>query len=374
MNINNLQKLYTDGQIEECVSQLEIYLLINPENTEALSLKALCIRDIIYRENDTEQPNIYSLLKPAFDCYDKILLIDPDNENALVDNLELANYHLNDIDENEYLKKTVKLLEITTNPESLKKAVNFKSLLYEKMQNFDETLDILDDLIALQKELYKNNRIVRDDEVAYSTIRKTNILRYQLNHPRKAAGVFSENFRFIASNSAYFFIDIALLGLEEEYYTLAGNAAEKAFLTSTNGDDEIVELTNLFYKIEEKIDRKISDRSLIKSYLLGQRILQNNLGIDATHLIITAQSYVQQFPDWFAPHHFTGVAYFWDNDYEKAVLHITKALKPDAYAITVLRYIQSYYYLNGTLPEIASSLIANQETITIQELILEILN
>lgn len=352
MDINSLKELYNNGNIEECLKQLEIYLLINPENIDALSLNASCIKEFVYAENNPEETDIYSLLEPTFECYDKILTIDPVNEAALLDSIELASYHITNINYQTYIDRADKLMEIATTPESLKKALYFKSLLNETHEHFEEALLNLDDLVALQKEIYKDDRIIRDNEVSTSIIQKTNILRYALNEPQKAVGIFKEYFKYFTSDTAYLFIDIALLGIEQKDYVLAGKAAERALLTPLNYDEEITELTNLYPQIEEAINNGVTNKGLITSYLLSQRILQEDLGISTADVILNAQSYIKQYPDWFVPHHFTGAALFSEQEYTAALPFIEKALKLGGYSITIMRYVQCHYYVNGTIPSI----------------------
>ncbi|QNK64121.1 hypothetical protein H7F33_06440 [Pedobacter sp. PAMC26386] len=344
--IDDFQALHDQGNYEECIENVNIFLLFNPQNIEALLLKAKCE----YRQADScedDQDAKLALYGSAYHSFEVILNIRPTEEEAMLF-AAYINIYFTKVNLPE-AKVYCDILALSDDENRKLAAINYRQRVHFLMDNIELSLEDIDTQIKLNQTLYQHNRSALDREVSFLYLEKVNLYLWNRIDPVKVFETFNDGIVY-PHNDALTYGHIANLALDHEELEVAGKAALLAFLNCDN--EPHYELSDLYHRISRLNRIGQLNKSLVHSMLLALQKFPESLGTDITETISIASHYSIVYPDWDVPLSFAGVFLFDEGSYEKALVYLEKSLELGGMAQGLQRYIEASYRVNGKLPVI----------------------
>ncbi|MBB6499196.1 tetratricopeptide repeat protein [Pedobacter cryoconitis] len=341
INMEHLQAVYDAGNYQECLEAADLFLLFNPQHPESLLLKAKCAFQLSHEEESG------NLLTTAYNGFEEVLRLDPDDEEAL---LYLAYINI-------YLQRTnlsesvgyCNRLETSTDPDISGKAIGYRLEAYLQLGNTDPALQDIDSLIKLNLESRGQNRSLTDYELALLYIKKGNLYLNYKNDPDSALKTYKEGFKYRHKDVQTYCL-IANLAIDFQEYDFCGEVIQVAlFMGDPDADEALIEL---YYRLDELTRRGILNQSVIYGMFIALRIFQEPLKFDTVEMLNFAQHYIKIYPDWFIPYHYAGAALYDAKSYQEAFPYLEKSMELGGLALGLPRLIEIVYRLTGELPEI----------------------
>ncbi|WP_343303057.1 hypothetical protein AAHN97_16000 [Chitinophaga niabensis] len=342
LDSGQLQSLYGQGNYQQCLEELNLLLLFNPQDTAALLLKGKCLYQIAV--NEIQSGNEADLTFAA-SCFEEVLALSPSHEEAMTF-AAYINIFITQADLPAAISYCNRLLT-SADPMTRANALRYRQEAYSLTGEFDLVLKDLTTLAELIKEIYKKNLPALDQESGDLYFRKGTICLEKFADHSKALEAFREVLKH-GHMDFRAFCRITEAALNHGDYETGGEAAVLAFFTDS--PDPGNERLALYHQMEAFNRQGIHHPSLVKAMFTGQRIFADVVGGDTTELLSFARQYVKMYPDWFWAWHYAGAALYDAENYEAALPYLTKSLELGGTAIGLQRFIEAAYHVNGELP------------------------
>lgn len=351
MKFQDLVNLYEEGRYEDCLSELEVFLVLNPQDIPSLILKATVLKELDFQISE-EDRNELSLtdFQEVIDIYKSILEIEPNNEAALFGLLETTRFFYKDLDYDEYASYIDRLSHYE---DQLENVCRFRADLNYLHEKFQESIGNINELLSLYEVLYAHDRVSKCALLTESLLFKAMILRENLNEEEQALTEFRKYKNDILSNNVLLYLDIGLLALAYHDYDIVGWAGTKAVLYGNEDPELDAEIFKFYELVNERLNNGLENKSCIYFVIMVQRNFRDELGLDLSDPLIEAKRYIDRYPDWFVPYHFAGTYILEGGNYEEALPYFAKSVALGGFSVTIFRYIITYYEIHKALPVIA---------------------
>ncbi|MBQ0116374.1 MAG: hypothetical protein KBS98_00505 [Flavobacterium sp.] len=350
MKLENIFELFYQGAFEKCLTHLDLFLLINGDDIDALLLKACCMTQILYSHDlyDTKdfKRTDFAEIEPI---YHYILSLDPLQPDALVGLLDIWNYEFeeSDFDETMSYINALKKSELYLNMTS-----RFETDLNLKHKKFDEVLRLLEERIAYNNETFANNRSMREVFNSQATLIQYDVLFHDLNNWDAAHAILKKEIQFLVFDSGLPFVAMAKTALNLKEYELLDTLLQKLIPHFNEDEETDEEVLKLYDELLNRIPAAEQSPILVDFILLVQKNNAELLDFDLTDLLAEAMKYIKLFPERFEPYHYAGSVLFDHDNFEAAHAYLKKAVEIKGFAETVYRYIICHYNLYKTYPDI----------------------
>ena len=350
MKFQDLVNLYEEGRYEDCLSELEVFLVLNPQDIPALLLKANVLKELDYQISE-EDNNELSLndFQEVITIYKTILEIEPNHEAALFGLLETTRFFYKDLDYDEYSSYIERL---SVHEDELENLCRFSADLNYLHEKYAESIRNINELLAIYEVLYAHDRISKCALLTESVLFKAMILRENLNQHQQALAEFKKYKHDILSNNVLLYLDIGQLALEYHDYEMIGWAGVKAVLYGNEDPEVDAEIFKYYERVMDLLNGGLENKQCIYFAIMVQRNFREELGLDLSDPLIEAKRYIDLYPDWFIPYHFAGTYILEGGNYDEALPYLAKAVELEGFSITIHRYILTYYHVHKELPEI----------------------
>ncbi|AIM36492.1 hypothetical protein KO02_07095 [Sphingobacterium sp. ML3W] len=350
MKFQDLVNLYEEGRYEDCLSELEVFLVLNPQDIPALILKATVLKELDFQNLD-EDSNELTLddFQEVISIYKSILQLEPNNEAALFGLLETTRFFYKDLDYDEYASYIERL---SIHEDELENVCRFRADLNYLHEKYQESIGNINELLSIYEVLYAHDRISKCALLTESVLFKAMILRENLNHHQQALAEFRKYKHDILSNNVLLYLDIGQLAMEYHDYEMIGWAGVKAVLYGNEEPEIDAEIFKFYEQVVSLLNGGLEDKQCIYFAIMVQRNFREELGLDLSDPLIEAKRYIQRYPDWFIPYHFAGTYILEGGNHEEALPYLQKAVELGGFSITIHRFILTYYEVHKELPEI----------------------
>ncbi|WP_400262746.1 hypothetical protein ACFX5U_05785 [Sphingobacterium sp. SG20118] len=175
MKFQDLVNLYEEGRYEDCLSELEVFLVLNPQDIPALILKATVLKELDFQNLD-EDSNELTLddFQEVISIYKSILQLEPNNEAALFGLLETTRFFYKDLDYDEYASYIERL---SIHEDELENVCRFRADLNYLHEKYQESIGNINELLSIYEVLYAHDRISKCALLTESVLFKAMILR-----------------------------------------------------------------------------------------------------------------------------------------------------------------------------------------------------
>ncbi|MGN7722988.1 tetratricopeptide repeat protein [Chitinophaga sp. 22620] len=344
LDSKQLQSLYEQRNYQQCLEELNLLLLFNTHDTDALLLKGKCLYQVALGEAQSGNEADFTA---AASCFEEVLALSPSHEEAMT----FAAYIKIFIAQADlpaaigYCSR----LAASADPMTRAGALGYRQEAYYQTGEFDLALKDLELLAELNREIYKDNLPALDQESGDVYFRKGKIHLEKFADHSKALEAFREVLKHGHADFRVY-CRIAEVALDNGDYETGGEAAVPAFFTDSTDPGE--ERLALYHQLEALNGQGIHHPSLVKAMFIGQRIFADAVGADTTELLSFAKQYIKMYPDWFWAWHYAGAALYDAENYEAALPYLTKSLELGGTAIGLQRFIETAWHVNGELPAI----------------------
>ncbi|UIR57049.1 hypothetical protein LZQ00_04360 [Sphingobacterium sp. SRCM116780] len=352
MKFQDLVNLYEEGRYEDCLSELEVFLVLNPQDIPPLILKATVLKELVF-QNEEIDSNDLSLtdFQEVLDIYQSVLQMDPDNEEALFGLLETTRFFYKELDYGEYATYIDRL---AIHEDQLENVCRFKADLNYLHEKYTESISNINELLSIYEILYAHDRINKCAFLTESLLFKTMIMRENLNQDQQALTEFKKYKNDILSNNVLLYLDIGKLAFQFNDYEMVGWCGLKAVLYGNEEPEIDAEIFKFYEQVIAELNAGLEDKQCIYFVIMVQRNFREELGLDLSDPLIEAKRYIDLYPDWFIPYHFAGTYILEGGNYEEALPYFAKAVQLGGFSVTIYRYIITYYEVHHVLPEILS--------------------
>jgi len=344
VDIEHLQSVYNEGDFQECLEAVNLFLLFNPQNLEGLALKAKCKYQLSYNNENADE-----LLASAVNSFEELLQLAPDHEEAM---LYLA--YINIFITGTNLSEAITYCDLLTASVQLDtriKAITYRQEVYYQTSDIDSALKDLDLLIKLNNAHTVENRSLADREQGLLYVKKANLYLYHKNDPTKALENFKEGLVYRYKDVNIYCL-IANLSLDCEDYELGGDVAQIALFSGSADANTDEDLITLYYRLSELTRRGVINRPIIYAMFIALKIYPERLKCDTVEMLNFAQHYIKTYPDWFIPYHYAGAVLYEAESYDKALPYLQKSVELGGLALGLQRFIEVSYRIKGQLPTI----------------------
>lgn len=341
--IEELQSLYISGNYEQCLNDLDLFLLVNPKHTEANLLDAKCLFQIAYQHHMENEARPQEF-KAAYHRFLEVIQLEPGCEEAMLFAAYIDVFFIQD-----NLEQSI--LFCDTLISSADENNRFNALDYRVQANmldqrYDQALEDIDRVIDLITIRYKFDLVTLDQERSRCYLRKATIFLEYKKDLQQALKVYSESLDYIQGGSEIFY-RIANLAFDAKEYELGGKAAIKAVYFVPN------ELLNDARALYDRINTLISQGIENKLMVYHQFILMRILDFDLIEILSLAKYYIKIYPDWAIPYHYAGAVLHDAKSYGEGYPYLKKSVEIGGGRIAgTRRYIEAAYRLTGQLPVI----------------------
>ena len=345
LDLEQLQRLYEQGNYQQCLEELNLLLLFNTQDAAALLLKGKCLYQSALAEAQSGNETDFSA---AAGCFDEVLALSPSHEEALTFAAYIRIFVMQaDLPAAiAYCGRLAASADTTAQATALR----YRQEAYCLTGEFEPALKDLAMLAELNKEIYKDNLPALDQESGDVYFRKGQIHLEKFGDRNKGLEAFRETMKHgHVDFRAY--CRIAEVALENGDYETGGEAALRAFFSGS--DDPNNERLAVYHQLETLNRQGIHHQSLVKAMFSGQRIFADAVGADTTELLSFAQQYVKMYPDWFWGWHYAGAALYDAENYGPALPYLAKSLELGGAAFGLQRFIETAWHVNGELPPVA---------------------
>ncbi|SMC53096.1 tetratricopeptide repeat protein [Pedobacter africanus] len=347
VDLEYLHSLYNNNDHEACLDAVNLFLLVNDKNTEALLLKAKCEYQAAFNEglNEEEEEN-ENMLEPAYNSFKMVLDLDPSNEEAM---LYLA--YINTFLTRANLAESIAYCDVLSKSADLAtriKAISYRMEACSMRGAIAQALEDADSLIGLTRDFYKDNRTALEYELGQIYMKKADLYLEHQQDEKKAMGAFTEALGYLYPDPLTY-NTIARLAFDNQEYELGGKAATMALLE--NNADSDSELMALQKRLEELSSKGIENKPLAEARFVAFRIFAPELDFDTVEMLNFAQQYIKLYPDWYIPYHYAGAALYDAKSYAEGLPYLEKSLQLGGRAFGLQRYFESVYRVKGSLPE-----------------------
>lgn len=343
LSIEQLQSLYNQGDYRECLKEIDLLLLFNPQNIDALLLKGRCLYQVALSE---AAPGDTDGFTAASNSFEEVLKLSPSNEDAMAF-VAYINIFITQTNVAAAINYCTQLAA-SSDPEVQARAIGYRQQAYCLTGDFDLALEDLASLTELNREIYKNDLPALDQELGDIYFRIGRVHMEGYGDHLKALEAFR---RVLKHGHADFrvYCRIADIALDNGDYDTGGEATILALFSDTQEEEDRLAL---YHRLHELNQQGVIHQPVIQAMFIGQRIFAEALGSDTTELLNFAKQYIKIYPDWYVAHHYAGAALYDARSYEAALPYLTKSLELGGTAFSLQRFIETFYHVNGELPAI----------------------
>jgi tetratricopeptide (TPR) repeat protein len=343
LNSEQLQSLYNQGDYRKCLEEINLLLLFNAQDINALLLKGRCLYQIALNE---AEPGDTGGFTAAASTFEEVLKLSPSNEEAMAF-VAYINIFITRSDVAAAIHYCTQLAA-SPDPQVQARAIGYRQQGYCLTGNFDLALEDLASLVKLNREIYSNNLPALDQELGdiYFSIGKVYMEGYA-NHEKAL-----EAFRQVLNHGHADFrvyCRIADIALDNGDYDAGGEAAILAFFADTQDEEERLAL---YHRLDELNRQGVIHQPVVKALFIGHRIFAEALGTDTTEMLNFTKQFIKIYPHWYVGYHYAGAALYDAGSYEAALPYLEKSLELGGNAFGLQRFIESAYHVNGELPVI----------------------
>ncbi|MDR6786601.1 tetratricopeptide (TPR) repeat protein [Pedobacter africanus] len=347
VDLEYLHSLYNNHDHDACLEAVNLFLLINDKNIEALLLKAKCEYQVAFNEGlDEEGEEQDNMLEPAYNSFKTVLELEPSNEEAM---LYLA--YINTFLTRANLAESIAYCDVLSKSADLStriKAISYRMEACSITGAIAQALEDADSLIGLTRDFYKDNRTALEYELGQIYMKKADLYLEHQQDGKKAMTAFTEALNYLHPDPLTY-NTIARLAFDHQEYELGGKAATMALLENNADSDSA--LMALQKRLEELSSKGIENRPLAEARFVAFRIFAPELDFDTVEMLNFAQQYIKLYPDWYIPYHYAGAALYDAESYAEALPYLEKSLQLGGRAFGLQRYFESVYRVKGNLPE-----------------------
>jgi len=344
VDIEHLQSIYNEGNFQECLEAVNLFLLFNPQNLEGLLLKAKCAYQLSYNNENTDE-----LLATAIRSFEELLKLTPDHEEAML-YLTYINIFITGANLQGSIMYCDQLMA-SIHLDTRIKAITYRQEAHYQTGDIDSALKDLDLLIKLNKAHTVENPSLADQEQGSFHAKKANLYLYHKNDPAKALEIFKEGLVHRYKDVNIYCL-IANLALDCEDYELGGEVAQIALFSGSADADTDEDLITLYYRLNELTGRGVVNRPIIYAMFIALKIYPERLKCDTVEMLNFAQHYIKKYPDWLIPYHYAGATLYEAKSYDEALPYLQKSMELGGLALGLQRFIEVSYRIKGQLPTI----------------------
>jgi tetratricopeptide (TPR) repeat protein len=343
LNLEQLQSLYNQGSYRECLEEINLLLLFDTQNINALLLKGRCLYQIAMNEAEPGDTDGFTAASSSFE---EVLKLSPSNEEAMTF-VAYINIFITQSNVAAAINYCTQLAA-SPNPEVQARVIGYRQQGYCLTGNFDLALEDLASLTELNREIYKNYLPALDQELGEIYFRKGNVLMEGYGDHVKALEAFRQVLKHGHADFRVY-CRIADIALDNGDYDTDGKAAILAFFADTQDQEDQLAL---YHRLNELNQQGVIHQPVVQAMFVGQRIFAEALGTDTTEILNFAKQYIKIYPDWYVAYHYAGATLYDARSYEAALPYLAKSLELGGNAFGLQRFIESAYYVNGELPAI----------------------
>ncbi|OCA74137.1 tetratricopeptide repeat protein [Chryseobacterium arthrosphaerae] len=354
---DKLQQLFYRGELDQCISEGELYLLSHPEDEEVLFLMAVAYHDIVYYDGHEE---VYEAIRDHVIPYlRRILQLNPNNQKALYNILSYpldneytlmqigrSKKHITRDNKNEFISYAERMLE---DPEYAGYGYDFLVKIYESLEENQALLNSLEaGIYYFGKDA--DNRELKDKNTSLFWIKKI----YLLDREKKVSGeelvaVIEQGLSTFVSRNEYDFINLADIAYENN----APDLSLKIMLKAIKGENSSAfiheKLVEWHQRFAELIQNGFSNPDVFYYQLIIERNYSDILNIAPDFYYHHAMEVISSHPELFSGYHFAGTYLYENGRYAEAIPLLEKATAISSNATAWRRKAESEYHLYKTV-------------------------
>lgn len=343
LNIEQLQSLYNQGDYRGCLEEINLLLLFNTQDTDALLLKGRCLYQVALSE---AEPGDTEGFTAAISSFEEVLTLSPSNEEAMTF-VAYINIFITQSNVAAAISYCTRLIA-SPDPEVQARAIGYRHQGYCLSGDFDLALEDLASLTELTRKIYCNDLSALDQELGDIYFRKGKVHMEGYGDHVKALEAFRQVLKHRHTDFRVY-CRIADIALDNGDYDAAGEAAILAFFSDTQEEEDRLAL---YHRLNEFNQQGVIHQPVIQALFIGQRIFAEAVGTTTTEILNFAKQYIRIYPDWYVAHHYAGAALYDAQSYEAALPYLAKSLELGGTAFSLQRFIETAYHVNGELPAI----------------------
>ncbi|MBP3943780.1 hypothetical protein J5U18_09415 [Sphingobacteriaceae bacterium WQ 2009] len=350
MQLQDIINLYYNEEVEDTKIALGRYLNEHPTDVEALLFKAEIAIDEV---PEPQSPHEYTLpedYEEATIVLKKVLSIAPNHIPALDKLLSISSINFLDGDAEEHQGHIDQLILAEGFRE---KAAGYGLMLNSLHPNATRKLHYLDIIIEEVEKAYGDDRQMRDILLTMYYDDKAKVLYDEFGNTEEALAIYRAQMRIFIYETVAEYIEVAHLAIEANDTALLNHVIGKTYFYFDHEDDA-VNLIEFYHDLQALPSEVLEKLPNYEEFcMIMERSFPEELNFDIEAIRAHAQQVIDKFPNRGIGYHFLGTSYYMEDEYEKALPLLEKALTySDASASTVYRYSQSYYFVHGSIPTI----------------------
>ncbi|PKF75734.1 tetratricopeptide repeat protein [Chryseobacterium sp. PMSZPI] len=354
----NLEQLFYQGDLEQCIVEGEQYLLSHPEDEEVLFLMAVAYHDIVYYDGHEE---VYDAIRDHVIPYlRRILQINPNNQKALYNilNYPLGNEytlmqiarskkHITQENKEEFITYAERMLD---DPDYAGYGYDFLVRIYESLQENKALLNSLEAAIYYCRKAHVDEREVRDKNVSLFWIKKIYLLdREKMVSGAELVSIIEQGHSTFVSRNEYDFINLADIAFENNVPDLSLKMMLKAIKGENSALHIHEKLAEWHQRFAELIRNGYHNPDVFYYQLIIERNYPEVLNIAEDFYYHHALEIISLHPELFSGYHFAGTFLYENEQYAEAIPLLDKAVQLSSNATAWRRKADSEYLLNGTV-------------------------
>ncbi|AZA76811.1 hypothetical protein EG347_04415 [Chryseobacterium sp. G0186] len=358
---HNLEQLFYQGDLEQCIAEGEQYLLSHPEDEDTLFLMAVAYHDRVYDEGHEEA---YEAIRDKVIPYlRRILTVNPNNLRALYNilNYPLGNEytlmqigrikkHITEENKSEFIGYAERLLDDAENEVY---GYDFLVKIYESLGK-SESKALLNSLEAGMYYFHRefaDNRELRDKNTSLFWIKKIYLLdREKMVSGEELTALIEKEHATFVSRDEYDFINLADIAYENNAPELSLQMMLKAIKGSNSALHIQEKLVEWHHRFAELIQNGFSHPDVFYYQLIIERNYADLLNISEDFYKQHALEVIHNHPQIFSGYHFAGTYFYEAERYSEAIPLLEKAVELSSNATAWRRKVEAEYQLHKIIP------------------------
>lgn len=355
---NNLEQLFYQGDLEQCIIEGELHLLSHPEDEEVLFLMAVAYHDIVYYDGHEA---VYDAIRDHVIPYlRRILYLNPNHQKALYNILDYplgneyalmqiarSKKHITQENKAEFIDYAERMLE---DPDYAGYGYDFLVKIYESLEENKALLNSLEAGMYYFRKENANNRELRDKNTSLFWIKKIYLLdREKMVSGEELIAIIEKEHSTFVSRNEYDFINLADIAYENN----APDLSLKMMLKAIKGENSALHIHEKLVEWHQRFAELIKNGYNHPDVFYYQLIIERNypelLNIAEDFYYHHALEIINSHPELFSGYHFAGTYLYEAERYAEAVPFLEKAVQLSSNATAWRRKADSEYLLNGTV-------------------------
>lgn len=360
-NINmydNLEQLFYQGNLEQCIAEGEQYLLSHPEDQEVLFLMAVAYHDLVYYDGHEA---VYEAIKHHVIPYlRRILQLNPNNQKALYNILDyplgneytlmqigIAKKHITRENKDEFTGYAERMLE---DPDYAGHGYDFLVKIYESLRENKALLNCLEAGMYYFRKADAGNREVRDKNISLFWIKKIYLLdREKMVSGQELTAMIEQEYSSFVTRNEYDFINLADIAYENNDTDLSLKMMLKAIQGENSAAYIHEKLVEWHHRFAELIENGYSNPDVFYYQLIIERNYAGMLNVSEDFYYTHALEVIDTHPEIFSGYHFAGTYLYEDQRYAEAIPLLEKAVALSSNATAWRRKAEAEYHLYKTV-------------------------